>query len=228
MSKTRLNQIAPGELIETFGVDGVRYHFLRDTPFGPDGDFSYEGMIVRYNADLANQLGNLLQRVSTVVRHEVRRHRPGAARRLAAGPDRGRGLRAMSSTAWRDTQPSVALEATWRIIRATNDYLQTNEPWKMEPGPAVDAVMGDALEALRIVAILASPAMPTACDVIWRRIGLPGSVARPATARRRAVGWLSGCAAGRGGRAAVPAAQGLSRAWRGSTTTATCAPTTRT
>jgi methionyl-tRNA synthetase len=78
--------------------------------------------------------------------------------------------------AWSDTQPSVALEATWRIIRATNDYLQTNEPWKMEPGPACDAVMGDALEALRIVAVLASPAMPTACDAIWRRIGLSGSV----------------------------------------------------
>src|SRR5258708_12968942 len=67
MSKTRLNQIAPAELIETFGVDGVRYHFLRDTPFAPDGDFSYEGMIARYNADLANHLCNLLQRVSTVV-----------------------------------------------------------------------------------------------------------------------------------------------------------------
>ena len=70
----------------------------------------------------------------------------------------------------------MALEATWRIIRATNDYLQSHEPWKMDPGPAVDAVMGDALDALRIVAILASPAMPTACDAIWRRIGMTGSV----------------------------------------------------
>ena len=67
MSKTRLNQIFPSDLVETFGVDGVRYHFLRDTPFGPDGDFSYEGMVARYNADLANQYGNLVARVSTVV-----------------------------------------------------------------------------------------------------------------------------------------------------------------
>jgi len=67
MSKTRLNQIAPADLVDEFGVDGFRYHFLRDTPFGPDGDFSYEAMISRYNADLANNLGNLLSRVATVV-----------------------------------------------------------------------------------------------------------------------------------------------------------------
>ena len=67
MSKTRLNQIAPADLVDEFGVDGFRYHFLRDTPFGPDGDFSYEAMISRYNADLANNFGNLLSRVATVV-----------------------------------------------------------------------------------------------------------------------------------------------------------------
>ena len=67
MSKTSFNQIAPADLVEEFGVDGYRYHFLRDQPFGPDGEFSYEGMIARYNADLANNLGNLLSRVATVV-----------------------------------------------------------------------------------------------------------------------------------------------------------------
>jgi methionyl-tRNA synthetase len=61
------------------------------------------------------------------------------------------------------------------LIRDTNAYLEENEPWKLEPGPAVDAVMGDALEALRIVAVLASPAMPGACAEVWRRIGLSGS-----------------------------------------------------
>src|SRR5436190_4821847 len=67
MSKTRTNQIAPSELIADFGVDPYRYHFLRDTSFGQDGDFSWEGMVARYNADLANNLGNLLSRVATVV-----------------------------------------------------------------------------------------------------------------------------------------------------------------
>jgi methionyl-tRNA synthetase len=80
-----------------------------------------------------------------------------------------------AAAAWAATQPSVALDATWRIIRETNEYLQTNEPWKLEPGPEVDAIMGNALEALRVVAILASPAMPSACDAVWARIGLEGS-----------------------------------------------------
>src|SRR5204863_111684 len=67
MSKTKLNQIAPADLVPEFGVDAYRYHFLRDLPFGADGDFSYEGMVARYNADLANNFGNLLSRVATVV-----------------------------------------------------------------------------------------------------------------------------------------------------------------
>ena len=67
MSKTRLNQILPADLVADFGVDGFRYHFLADLTFGADGDFSYEAMVARYNADLANNLGNLLARVATVV-----------------------------------------------------------------------------------------------------------------------------------------------------------------
>ena len=63
MSKTRLNQIAPADLVADFGVDGFRYHFMVDQRFGPDGDFSYEAMVQRYNADLANNFGNLANRV---------------------------------------------------------------------------------------------------------------------------------------------------------------------
>ncbi len=63
MSKTRLNQIAPADLVEVFGVDGFRHHFMTDQRFGPDGDFSYEAMVTRYNADLANNFGNLANRV---------------------------------------------------------------------------------------------------------------------------------------------------------------------
>lgn len=66
MSKTRLNQIAPADLVETVGVDGFRYHFMADQRFGPDGDFSYEAMVARYNSDLANNFGNLANRVLTM------------------------------------------------------------------------------------------------------------------------------------------------------------------
>ena len=84
-------------------------------------------------------------------------------------------------------QPSIALEATWRLVRETNAHLEANEPWKAEPGPEVDAVLGDALEALRIVAILATPAIPASTAEIWRRIGLDGS---PETQRLPdAVAW---------------------------------------
>ena len=71
--------------------------------------------------------------------------------------------------------PSTALDATWRLIGAANAHLENNEPWKMDPGPALDAVMGDAIEVLRIVCILATPAMPSTCAHVWERIGLRGT-----------------------------------------------------
>ena len=176
MSKTALNQIAPADLIPQFGVDGFRYHFLRDQAFGPDGDFSYEGMVARYNADLANNFGNLASRVATVVEKKCggigpapRADSPLAAVAAAAY--------AAAAAAWERIAPSEALEATWRLIRETNSYLEANEPWKAEPGPDVDGVLGDALEVLRIVAVLASPALPGATVELWRRLGLPGSPA---------------------------------------------------
>jgi methionyl-tRNA synthetase len=174
MSKTALNQITPADLIPTFGVDGFRYHFLRDQAFGPDGDFSVEGMVARYNADLANNLGNLLARVSTVVGRKC-----GG---IGPAPDPSSSLAEVAAdvyrtaaAAWDRVAPNEALEATWRLVRETNAALEAAEPWKKDPGPEVDAVLGDALEALRILAVLAHPAVPNACEEIWRRIGLEGS-----------------------------------------------------
>src|SRR5690606_39102577 len=80
-----------------------------------------------------------------------------------------------AARAWDEFAPSQALEATWRLVRETNALLEATEPWKMDPGPEVEAVLGDALEALRIVSVLASPAIPAASEEAWRRIGLPGS-----------------------------------------------------
>jgi methionyl-tRNA synthetase len=173
MSKTALNQIAPADLIPTFGVDGFRYHFLRDQAFGPDGDFSYEGMVARYNADLANNLGNLLARVSTVVERKCAGigPAPNPSSELAAV---AASVYDEAAAAWDRIAPSDALEATWRLVRETNAALEATEPWKAEPGPEVDAVLGDALEVLRIVAVLASPALSRASREIWRRIGLTG------------------------------------------------------
>ena len=70
--------------------------------------------------------------------------------------------------------PSRALESTWQLIHATNAHLEANEPWRADPGPDVDAVMGDALEALRIVSVLAFPAVPETAQAVWERIGFTG------------------------------------------------------
>lgn len=173
MSKTALNQLLPADLVPTFGVDGFRYHLLRDQQFGPDGELSYEAMVARYNADLANNLGNLLARVSAVVGQKC-----GG---VGPPPNSGSPLAEIAADvygaaagAWGRTAPSEALEATWRLVRAANAALESAEPWRAEPGPAVDAVLGDALEVLRIVAVLASPALTRSSAEIWRRIGLPG------------------------------------------------------
>ena len=183
MSKSKLNSVTPKELVEgddeagyvAFGVDGFRYHFLRDPAFGPDGEFSYESMISRYNNDLANQYGNLVQRVITVTNKQCGDRSP------APSPDSP--LKSVAETAvaetianWERAQPPMALDATWRLVRETNEYLAANEPWKMDPGPDLDRVMGDALEALRIVTILADPAIPTGAQRVWERIGLSGRV----------------------------------------------------
>jgi len=170
----RLTEIAPTRLVEDFGVDGYRYHFLRDTAFGSDGEFSYEGMVSRFNADLANNLGNLLSRVATVVASKCGGTGPAPSpdSPLAAVAAEAYGA---AADAWRRMQPSEALDATWRLIREANAHLEVHEPWKAEPGPAVDAVLGDALEVLRLVCVLASPAMPAACREIWARIGLDGT-----------------------------------------------------
>jgi methionyl-tRNA synthetase len=174
MSKSSLNKITPDELIADFGVDPVRYHLLRDTPLGSDGDFSAEGITSRYNADLANNLGNLVSRVATVVGSKS-----GAT---GPAPDPGSRLASVAAevvadatAAWNAGQPHLALEATWRLIRETNAELEATEPWKADPGPAVDAVLGNALEVLRVVSVLIVPAMPATADEIWRRIGLSGS-----------------------------------------------------
>ena len=171
MSKTQGNVVNPLDLVDEIGVDGFRYYVLADTVYGNDGDFTYEGLISRYNSDLANNLGNLAARIATVV--EKKCGGLGTAPRPDS-PLASIAQQCVSETSqhWDQVQPSRALEATWQLIRATNAHLENHEPWKSEPGPEVSAVMGDALEALRIVTILAFPAMPDTAREIWRRIGM--------------------------------------------------------
>jgi len=149
-------------------------------------------MVTRYNADLANNLGNLLSRVATVVGKKCDGVGPAPA---ADSPLAAIAAQSLMDTiaGWNNMTPSIALEATWRLVGAANAHLEANEPWKMEPGPAVDAVMGDALEVLRIVSILATPAMPETCVQIWERIGLSGSPIDAGVAGAAWGGYPGGC-----------------------------------
>jgi methionyl-tRNA synthetase len=176
MSKTRLNQIAPSDLVAEFGVDGFRYHFMVDQKFGPDGDFSYEAMVQRYNADLANNFGNLANRVLNMAVNYCGGVVP---ERRADGP-----LVAASAPAFDGLQHamrrldfSAGFGAVWELIRATNAYIEDRQPWalhKTGDNEAVNAVLGDCLEVLRIVALLTSPLIPNGSAELWRRLGLDG------------------------------------------------------
>ncbi len=176
MSKTRLNQISPIDLAKEFGSDAIRYYLLREVNFGNDGDISHEQLTLRYNTDLANNLGNLLARVATVVQKKC----GGVGTPpTVESPVRHAAIDAVNTSiaAWEGVRPSEALESVWALIRETNAMLEQAEPWKADPGPAVDAVMGNALEALRITAILIAPVLPRAAAEIWHRIGMSGEVA---------------------------------------------------
>jgi methionyl-tRNA synthetase len=177
MSKTSLNQIAPADLVEDFGSDGFRYHFLADQRFGPDGDFSYESMLARYNADLANNFGNLANRVLNMTASYCDGDAPDAR---AEGPLVAASARALDgmTAGMARLDFAAGLGAVWELIRAANSFIEAEEPWRLHKAgdaTATAAVLGDCLEALRLVALLASPAIPRASAALWRRLGLPGT-----------------------------------------------------
>jgi len=177
MSKTKLNNIAPGDLVAEFGVDGFRYHFMADQRFGPDGDFSYEAMVQRYNADLANNFGNLANRVLNMavnycggVVPDIREDGPLAAAAATAYDG--------MSGAMNRLDFSSAFSFVWDLIRAANAFIEDRAPWALHKAGetnAVAGVLGDCLETLRIVALLASPVIPNASGELWRRLGISGS-----------------------------------------------------
>ena len=115
----KITDVSPLALADDFGVDPLRYHLFREVPLGGDGDFSYEGIVARYNADLANNLGNLVSRVTTVVtRSAAGWARPATP--TARSGRRGRCAR-RATAAWARSAPHEALEETWRLIGAGAD-----------------------------------------------------------------------------------------------------------
>jgi methionyl-tRNA synthetase len=179
MAKSGGNQVAPAELVADFGVDGYRYHFLADQRFGPDGDFSYEAMVARYNADLANNFGNLANRVLNMAVSYCDGTAPSDR---SEGPLAAASARALdgASRAMERLDFAEACVAVWELIRAANSFIEERGPWKLHKAGdagATGAVLGDCLEVLRIVALLASPFIPRAAAELWARLGLDGTPA---------------------------------------------------
>ena len=197
----------------TSASTAIRYHFLaRRRPSAPTATSPTRGWWPATTPTWPTTSATCCRRVATVVGKKCGgigpAPRPTArcARVAAEAYD-------AAAAAWDRRAPSEALEATWRLIRETNAYLEANEPWKAEPGPEVDAVLGDALEALRIVAVLASPGHPARRrrDLAPHR---PRRLARgPAAARGRRVGRLPGRPPGREGRAALPPPRSAVLTW---------------
>ena len=180
-------------LTNEFGVDPLRYYLLRETALGNDGEFSLEGITQRYNTDLANNLGNLVARVATVVGSKCAGRRSGALARLRrCAPTAERGDRRRGGGVGATSRPTPRSRPPGASSARRTPTSSSTRPGRWSPAPDVDAVLGDALEAIRLVAILVSPAMPAVCrrDLAAhrpRRVSPTRAALRPRRARGAAT-----------------------------------------
>ena len=178
MSKSVGNVISPASLIETYGVDQVRYFFLREVPFGQDGNYSHEAIINRINADLANDLGNLAQRSLSMINKncEGRLPVPGAFTaedsEILAAAD---AIIAEARTHHDVQAINKALDAIWRVVADANRYFAAQAPWglkKTDP-ERMGTVLYVTAELLRQFGILTQPYMPTAAPKLLDLLAIP-------------------------------------------------------
>ena len=183
MSKTKLTGIHPDQLLDAFGVDAYRYYFLREIAFGQDGNFSWESMVARYNADLANGLGNLASRVLSMIVSYFGGTVPepgppagGEALEQAVADALPRYVEAMDGFAFHD-----AIDAAFAIVREANGFIVATAPWSLAKDETQRATLGTVLwsaaEALRVLAVLLWPVMPDACEKLWGQLGIPEPLA---------------------------------------------------
>lgn len=175
MSKSQGNSIDPAVLASTYGVAATRYYLLSDIATGRDSDFSEERLILRYNTDLANSLGNLLNRTLSM----AKRYRSGILKKSGSPlapfvvAKCGDYRRHMDSF-----EVHSAIESTWEIIVRCNAYVEESAPWKLAKDPSgtdqLDEVLYSLSEALRIVSILITPVIPGAAAAIRAQLAWDG------------------------------------------------------
>ncbi len=181
MSKSRGNVVRPGPVADVAGVDALRYFLLREITFGQDGSFSYDALIQRYNADLANGLGNLASRTLSM----IQQYRDGII------PESD-GLGDVAVTARSTTEAvleafdafnfSRGLESIWSFISVIDKLIVERAPWKLFKSPdahsqkLLDETLYTAAESLRIICGWLYPVMPDSSRKIWEQLGMPAPI----------------------------------------------------
>ena len=189
MSKSRGNVVDPNAMIDEFGTDAFRYFLLREVPFGHDGDFSREAMIGRINTDLANDLGNLLNRTLTLIERFAGGKIPIPVEAQTVPLDRALQHKASSlpgavlDLCLTDVALNKALESIWEVVQAGNQHIDKSAPWTLAKKPEdkerLYTVLYHAAETLRFLAYVLSPFMPEAANEMKRQLGLAGAGSEP-------------------------------------------------
>ncbi|MBI3490899.1 MAG: methionine--tRNA ligase, partial [Acidobacteria bacterium] len=175
MSKTLGTIVDPIDAADRLGLDPLRLYLVKEVSFGGDGDFSWERYDERYNVDLANNLGNLVSRVTAM----AGRYCQGRLSATAAGSDRLARLADEVAADYRRAMDALALHegaaAAYRLIDATNEFIASTAPWTLAKDPGsksrLEQVLFDGAEAIRLAAVLLQPIMPSSCREILRRVG---------------------------------------------------------
>ena len=183
MSKSRGNIVRSETILDTLGQDALRYFLLREIVFGQDGSFSFDALVQRFNADLANDLGNLSSRTLSMISRYFQGEVPYPSPSERTPADEAIEILAQKTITdfqaqFEQFQFSRALETAWGLVSAVNKYIVENEPWAVAEREDSDSkarlatILHTAVEALRIVTALVHPVIPEATARIWAQLGL--------------------------------------------------------